>query len=458
MTALFIEPISFQDSTEKLFERIRHLPRPVLLDSSFDSNGTQRFDIMSAAPATTLTTKENRTLVCTTSGSQELFENPFHILAQQLQQLGEADAGDVELPFHGGALGYLSYDLGRQLEKLPQLADDDIAIPTVDLGIYLWAIIRDHQLNKNYFIAHPNCDSQTRETMLALASAANKPEQVNQQPDFALTSAFISNMSRDEYKEKYHRIIDYIKAGDCYQVNLAQRFKASYQGDEWQAYQRLSQRTDAPFSAFMKTDDYALVSLSPERFIQVTNGLVETKPIKGTRPRDANPEKDRQYAQLLKNSIKDRAENLMIVDLLRNDLSKACELGSVNVPKLFDIEGYSNVHHLVSTVQGKLAADKHALDLLEGSFPGGSITGAPKLRAMEIIEELEPHRRSAYCGSIAYIDCNGNMDSSILIRTLVCHDQHIYCWGGGGIVADSDADKEYLETLVKVSHLMEGLA
>jgi len=456
MTALFIESILVQDNTEKLFERIRHLPRPVLLDSSYENNGTQRFDIMSAAPVVTLTTTDGCTILSTATHQEELFDNPFAILKQQLHQLGKVDAGDVDLPFHGGALGYLSYDLGRQLETLPELAEDDIGIPTVDLGIYLWAIIRDHQLNKTYFIAHPHCDADTRATILTLLNSDLK--HLGSDENFELTSEFKSNMTPAEYKKKYHRIIDYIKAGDCYQVNLAQRFKATYKGDEWYAYQRLSQLTDAPFSAFMKTEDYALVSLSPERFIQVQDGLVETKPIKGTRPRHVDPEKDRQYAQLLKNSIKDRAENLMIVDLLRNDLSKACELGSVNVPKLFDIEGYSNVHHLVSTVQGKLATDKHTLDLLEGSFPGGSITGAPKLRAMEIIEELEPHRRNAYCGSIIYIDCNGNMDSSILIRTLVCQNETIYCWGGGGIVADSDADKEYSETLVKVSHLMAGLA
>jgi len=456
MTALFIESIPFQTSTEKLFESIRHLPRPVLLDSSFESNGTQRFDIMSAAPVVTLTSTQGKTQLQTAETSQELTASPFAILKQQLQQLGQVDAGDIELPFHGGALGYFSYDFGRELEQLPELAENDIGIPYIDLGIYLWAIIRDHVSKKSYFIAHPTCGTQVRDNMLALILNENAAENAND--NFQLTSAFASNMTPQEYKDKYHRIIDYIKAGDCYQVNLAQRFKATYQGDEWFAYQRLSQRTDAPFSAYMKTDNYALVSLSPERFIQVNGDKVETKPIKGTRPRDADPEKDLQYARLLKNSTKDRAENLMIVDLLRNDLSKACELGSVSVPKLFDIEGYSNVHHLVSTVQGKLAADKDSLDLLEGCFPGGSITGAPKLRAMEIIEELEPNRRTAYCGSIAYIDCNGNIDSSILIRTLVCNDGNIYCWGGGGIVADSDADKEYSETLVKVSHLMEGLA
>lgn len=455
MTELFIKPLSYQISTEQLFERIRHLPRPVLLDSSFDNNGTQRFDLMSADPIATLTTDESGSLLHTSAGSQHSDSNPFTLLKLQLEELGEVESKGIKLPFHGGALGYFSYDLGRVIEQLPDTAESDVPIPLMDLGIYLWAIIRDHELKTAYFIAHPTCDTAKRETVLALLTETDSN---TRKADFKLTSPFNSNMTVEEYKDKYHRIIDYIKAGDCYQVNLAQRFKATYEGDEWFAYERLSQRTDAPFSAFMQTNDYALVSLSPERFIEVTDGKVETKPIKGTRPRDADPEKDRQYAQLLKNSTKDRAENLMIVDLLRNDLSKACELGSVSVPKLFDIEGYSNVHHMVSTVQGRLAADKHAVDLLEGSFPGGSITGAPKLRSMEIIEELEPHRRTAYCGSIAYIDCNGNMDSSILIRTLVCHDGNIYCWGGGGIVADSDADKEYSETLVKVSHLMEGLA
>lgn len=455
MTQLFIQPIAYQDSTKQLFERIRHLPRPVLLDSSFDNNGTQRFDIMSADPIATLVTNQSGTVLNCTSGESQRFDEPFQPLKQQLAALGQVTSGDIELPFHGGALGYFSYDLGRVIEELPVTAEDDIGIPLMDVGIYLWALIRDHQLKTAYFIAHPACSSEQRNAILSLCTAAPA---TTAPADFRLTSRFNSNMSVAEYKHKYHQIIDYIKAGDCYQVNLAQRFKASYQGDEWFAYQRLSERTDAPFSAFMQTDDYALVSLSPERFIEVNNGRVETKPIKGTRPRDKDPEKDHQYAQLLKNSTKDRAENLMIVDLLRNDLSKACELGSVSVPKLFDIEGYSNVHHLVSTVQGTLAADKDAVDLLEGSFPGGSITGAPKLRAMEIIEELEPHRRTAYCGSMAYLDCNGNMDSSILIRTLVCHAGNIYCWGGGGIVADSDADKEYSETLVKVSHLMDGLA
>lgn len=455
MTELFIEPLPYQISTEQLFERIRHLPRPVLLDSSFDNNGTQRFDVMSAAPVATLTTDDSGSLLHTSAGNQHNDNNPFTLLKLQLEQLGKVETNGIELPFHGGALGYFSYDLGRVIEQLPDTAESDVPIPLMDLGIYLWAIIRDHKLKTAYFIAHPNCDTAKRETLLALL---NEADSNTKKANFKLTSSFNSNMTVEEYKNKYHRIIDYIKAGDCYQVNLAQRFKAAYEGDEWFAYERLSKRTDAPFSAFMQTDDYALVSLSPERFIKVTDNKVETKPIKGTRPRDANPEKDRQYAQLLKNSTKDRAENLMIVDLLRNDLSKACQLGSVSVPKLFDIEGYSNVHHMVSTVQGTLAADKHVIDLLEGSFPGGSITGAPKLRSMEIIEELEPHRRTAYCGSIAYIDCNGNMDSSILIRTLVCHDGKIYCWGGGGIVADSDADKEYSETLVKVSHLMEGLA
>ena len=242
----------------------------------------------------TLTTHQNKTQLCSQDSNQEFTGNPFAILKQQLAQLGTADAGETELPFHGGALGYFSYDLGRQIEELPQTAENDVPMPFMDLGIYLWALVRDHQFKKAYFIAHPRCSETQREAMLKLATQQTKNKPV---ADFQLTSDFTSNMTPLEYRSKYQRIMDYIKAGDCYQVNLAQRFKASYQGDEWFAYQRLSQRTDAPFSAFMKTENYALVSLSPERFVQVINGAVETKPIKGTRPRDEDPQKDLQYAR-----------------------------------------------------------------------------------------------------------------------------------------------------------------
>ncbi|MGH6635613.1 MAG: aminodeoxychorismate synthase component I, partial [Gammaproteobacteria bacterium] len=247
----------------------------------------------------------------------------------------------------------------------------------------------------------------------------------------------------------------YIREGDCYQVNLAQRFSARARGDAWLAYRQLRSLNPAPFSAFLSTPSGAVLSSSPERFLHVNKGLVETKPIKGTRPRAVDQGRDRALMEELRHSPKDRAENLMIVDLLRNDLGKTCAIGSIKVPKLFAVESYATVHHLVSTITGRLGLGKHALDLVAGCFPGGSITGAPKLRAMEIIEELEPHRRSAYCGSIGYIGFDGRMDTNIAIRTLVYCEGLIHAWAGGGIVADSDEEAEYQETLDKAAALLK---
>jgi para-aminobenzoate synthetase component 1 len=277
---------------------------------------------------------------------------------------------------------------------------------------------------------------------------------------FSLTSPWHSNMNKAAYKEKFLAVQQYLLSGDCYQINLAQRFKASYQGNEFIAYKTLRQENKAPFSAFIRLDNSAILSLSPERFLQSSRGRVQSKPIKGTIPRSQNIAVDLNNANILKASTKDRAENLMIVDLLRNDISKVCIPGTVKVPKLFDIESFPAVHHLVSTVVGDLNPEKTASDLLRGAFPGGSITGAPKIRAMEIIESLEPHRRSIYCGSIGYISCCGTMDSSITIRTLICQspDKNIYCWAGGGLVADSNVDSEYQETFDKVQRILPVLS
>ena len=275
-------------------------------------------------------------------------------------------------------------------------------------------------------------------------------------------------MDKASYIEKFEQVQQYLLSGDCYQINLAQRFSAQYQGDEFQAYCALRTANKAPFSAFMQLDNAAILSVSPERFLQCKKGKVQSKPIKGTMPRNENKSLDAKNAQILANSIKDRAENLMIVDLLRNDISKVCKPNSVVVPKLFDIESFPAVHHLVSTVEGELEVQYNASDLLRGAFPGGSITGAPKIRAMEIIEQLEPHRRSVYCGSIGYISSCGTMDTSITIRTLICEknttrestnplSNNIYCWAGGGLVADSIAKSEYQETFDKVNRILPVL-
>jgi para-aminobenzoate synthetase component 1 len=276
--------------------------------------------------------------------------------------------------------------------------------------------------------------------------------------DFHVLQAPQSNMSRNAYANAFSRIKHYLKEGDCYQINLTQRFASPCQGDPWTAYQALRQINAAPFSAYLNLPDAQVLSSSPERFLKVTDSQVETKPIKGTRPRKAGSAQDALQMRALASSEKDRAENVMIVDLLRNDIGRCCRKGSVSVPALFAIETYATVHHLVSTVTGELAAGKHALDLLRSCFPGGSITGAPKIRAMEIIEELEPHRRGIYCGSIGYIGFDGNMDTNIAIRTLVHNQGHIRFWVGGGIVNDSVESEEYQECFDKAAALLQLLA
>jgi para-aminobenzoate synthetase component 1 len=274
---------------------------------------------------------------------------------------------------------------------------------------------------------------------------------------FTLTDGFRSNMTKDRYRQAFDQVQAYIHAGDCYQINLAQRFSAACHGHQWAAYKALRAVTAAPFSAYWSGNGHSILSLSPERFVEVRGSRVTTSPIKGTSRRGKDNREDQQLAAQLIASSKDRAENLMIVDLLRYDLGKSCELGSIEVSELFSLHSFKTVHHLVSTIHGELRQDQTALDLLASCFPGGSITGAPKVRAMEIIEELEPHRRSAYCGAIGYISADGQMDSNITIRTLVAEADKIHCWAGGGIVADSRCDSEYQECWAKVEKLLNTL-
>jgi para-aminobenzoate synthetase component 1 len=264
-------------------------------------------------------------------------------------------------------------------------------------------------------------------------------------------------MTHGDYLAAIARIKRYILDGDCYQVNFAQRFSVPAEGDPWEAYQGLRRINAAPFGAYLNTPDCQVLCSSPERFLRVRGGDVETRPIKGTRPRGQDPIEDLMLADALLGSAKDRAENLMIVDLLRNDLGKVCAVGSVRVPRLFEVQSFARVHHLVSTVRGRLATGRTAADLLRACFPGGSITGAPKLRAMEIIEELEPHRRGIYCGSIGYLGWDGAMDTNIAIRTMVQSEGVTRLWAGGGIVADSKPEAEYRETYYKAAALLDLL-
>jgi para-aminobenzoate synthetase component 1 len=349
-------------------------------------------------------------------GAEQTEGDPFEVLRELLAERGHARGG--------AAVGYLGYGLKRHLERLPDTVTDDLQVPECLVAFY---------------------DRVSEFEPRALAPPAPTP-----QP----TSSFgqlRSSFSRDAYEAAVERALAYIRAGDIYQVNLSQRFQAPIDGDPFDAYLRLRADSPAPFAAYLRYTDFAVLSSSPERFLryQPHDRLIETRPIKGTRPRGADPDSDRALARELLTSEKDRAENLMIVDLERNDLGRVAQIGSVAVTGMWELEKYATVHHLTSTVQARLHADRDAIDLLRATFPGGSITGAPKIRAMEIIDELEPIARGVYTGAIGHIDPDCSMELDIAIRTMVVKDRIASFHVGGGIVADSDPALEYEETLHK---------
>ncbi|GJL83348.1 MAG: aminodeoxychorismate synthase component I [marine bacterium B5-7] len=380
--------------------------------------------------------------------------NPFHIIkaaANTLKPLIETEA--QLLPFSGGIIAYFSYDSGNSILNISQQLPNDCQLPTMVASEYPWAIVQDHQKQKCFFIAHTDCDQQRIDIVFSKLQ-----ETSNSYDSPFVINNLESNTRQTDYYQKIAQIHDYIRAGDCYQVNLSQCFSSTYQGDPYIAYKQLRSTMASPFSAFLDIgDQQSILSLSPERFIQAQQNTVLMQPIKGTIARDHNATRDNENAQTLKSCSKNRAENLMIVDLLRNDLGRNCKPGSIKVPALFELESFPNVHHLVSSITGEIANGKTPLDVFESCFPGGSITGAPKIRAMEIIGELENCQRSIYCGSIVYINNNGNLDSNIAIRTIACDGKKLYCWGGGGIVADSQASDEYDESLMKIDTILQVL-
>lgn len=445
--------IPYQPDSAALFARIAEKPWAVFLDSGRPGITTGRYDILAAEPYLTLTTRDKITEIRHQDDVRLSPDDPFALLQEALAEPAEAMP---DLPFCGGAIGWFSYDLGRRIERLPQPARDREQLPEMVIGLYDWAVVVDHEQRCSWLVGQGR-DQRTRRLWWSLIQLFCLPSKACKRTSFQITGPTRSNLDRASYQAAFGRIKEYIQAGDCYQVNFAQRFSALAEGDGWSAYQDLRGLNAAPFSAYLRTPYAEILSSSPERFIKLTGNQVETKPIKGTRPRGDTPEGDSAMARELAASPKDQAENLMIVDLLRNDLGRVCRSGTVKVPKLFAVESYATVHHLVSTVTGELGDDQDAAGLLRACFPGGSITGAPKIRAMEIITELEPDSRGLYCGSIGYISFDGQMDSNIAIRTLVYNQGEIRCWAGGGIVHDSEVNAEYQETFDKASALLQLL-
>ena len=442
--------IPYRRDSAEIFNLVTDEPWSVFLDSGYHSIDRGRYDFISSRPYKTLLTRGTKTHIHEGGAERVSEQDPFELLKSSL---GKKSFNLTDLPFCGGAMGFFGYDLGRRIEDFKEEARNDLEMPDMAVGLYNWVVVVDHHRRRSWLVAQDRaeCSNQEWLELTELFQAEGTPRLKK----YSVRSTVESNMSAESYGEAFHRIKDYIQEGDCYQVNLTQRFDVQVHGDPWDIYQALRERNPAPFAAYMNVPGYAVLSSSPERFISVNQGNVETKPIKGTIRRAAYANEDKALAEQLLESEKDRAENLMIVDLMRNDIGKNCETGTVSVPKLFALESYATVHHLVSTVTGRLRADRHALDLLRGCFPGGSITGAPKLRAMEIIEELEPTRRNIYCGSVGYIGFDGNVDTNIAIRTMVQHDNRVYFWAGGGIVADSEVEAEYQECFEKAAAMLK---
>ncbi len=464
--------------------RFADLPFLVFLDSTADPDQLGRHSFVTADPFTAVRAKGLLTQELVDGAWVRVDGDPLARVRTLLAPHRTAGVPDVP-PFQGGAAGYIGYDWGATLERVPRARYDDLSVPDVLLGVYDWVIAWDHATGQAWVIStgmpeHGAAASQRAAHRLAgvkrrLADrrtggpADRRPHEYRRTagppdrpsapsypvPDFP---GIRSTFTRDGYLDAVARVIEYIRAGDIFQANLSQRLEAPLLDTPLALYGRLRRRNPAPFGGLLASDDLVVASSSPERFLRVQpDGRVETRPIKGTRPRGVGPEHDAALALALAQSEKDRAENVMIVDLLRNDLSRVCRPGSVRVPELFAVEHYATVHHLVSTVVGELAPDRDALDLLRAAFPGGSITGAPKVRAMQIIAELEATQRAVYCGSIGYLSTSGALDASIVIRTYLVRGGDVYFQVGGGIVADSDPEQEYRETLDKARGLIAAL-
>jgi para-aminobenzoate synthetase component I len=467
--------------------RLANLPYVVFLDSAKTDAPLGQHSFLTADPAVLVRSKGALTQQLTPASKawMRVDTDPLTAVRQLLAPFRSAPVPGLP-PFQGGAAGYLGYDWGAMLERVPRPKYDDLAIPDVLLGIYDWVIAWDHAANRAWLVSTgvpetgpPRTERAARRMAFVKERLAGRrlggravserrvriptayqPNRLTA-PSYPVTDAqhsgLRSNFTREGYLQSVARVIEYIFAGDIFQANLSQRLEAPLVGTPLELYRRLRSRNPAPFSAYLDFGELVVASSSPERFLRVEDGHVEARPIKGTRPRGVGPEHDAALALALAESDKDRAENVMIVDLLRNDLSRVCEPGSVRVPELFALEHYATVHHLVSTVVGDLVPTRDAADLLRGAFPGGSITGAPKVRAMQIIAELEPTRRGVYCGAIGYWSVTGGFDTSIVIRTYLVLGDVVYFQAGGGIVADSEPEQEYRETLDKARGLIAAL-
>ena len=459
-----IEEIAIPQTPPQAFGSFKERPLSFFLDSGMDPQKLGRYSFIGSDPFFVLRSRGNRLSLLQGNRHETVIGNPFDVLGQVLEKYA-IDPAPSPIPFVGGAVGYLSYDLCHFMERLPSTAIDDLELPECYLALYDSVLAFDNLEGRAYIAAtgFPEMDEakrviRARERIDELKEQLATAQVAGEVPSAIAEPVVVrSNFTHEEYVRAVAAAREYICAGDIFQVNLSQRFEAELPITPYELYTRLRLINPAPFAAYLNLDGVTIVSASPERFLRLRGGLVETRPIKGTRPRGRTAAEDEALALELLGSVKDRAENVMIVDLERNDLGRVCRYGTVRVSELCILETYATVFHLTSTVEGRLRPDKDRIDLLRATFPGGSISGAPKVRAMEIIDELEPTKRSVYTGSIGYSSFDGDMDLSIVIRTFIIKEGRAYFQVGGGIVYDSDPEAEYVETLDKARALVEAL-
>jgi len=463
-----IHSVNTGHTPESLARAIANEPGLILLRSGCFQSAPARYSFVAARPCVTFRSRGAHAVLRRSGEALELFGDPWRILERFLCRYEMPHDRDVPFPL-GGCFGFWGYDLRTFLEpKLPRSARNDLGLPDCQAGFYPSLAVFDHTADACYVVATGlDADgSRAQERAKAqlefwLTALEGKPPEIESRSRPSVPAGdspmVSSSLTHDQFLAAVARAKRYIRNGDIYQVNLAHRLESAWTRSTAQLFDQLSNISPAPFAALVQADDFSLVSASPEQFLRFSGRHIQTRPIKGTRPRAADPTRDAQLSYELQTSSKELAELVMITDLLRNDLGKVCEYGSVQTPELARLERYAQVQHLVSTVEGRLRPDISHLSALASCFPGGSITGAPKFRAMEIIDELEPVSRGSYTGALGYLGFNHESQFSILIRTAVCHGGRVYFHTGAGIVADSDPEAEYLETLAKAQGFLECL-
>ena len=464
-----IQEIDITLSPPEVFEIYKNRRHSFFLDGGMDPHRLGRYSFIGSSPFLVMKSRGDDITLSGSYKRKKIKGNPFDILAILLDMY-KMESRDLPVPFGGGVVGYLGYDLCHFIEKLPKDAVDDLELPECYLGFYDAILAFDNMLSRVYILStgFPETEERCRkeraekrieairDDLIRASKNRIKQEERRKIPAEARIK-LKGGFSRRQYIDAVEKARQYIIEGDIFEVNLSQRFEAELDIKPYKLYKKLRQINPAPFAGYLNFSGVSVISASPERFMRLCGDNVETRPIKGTRPRGEGAQQDEALAEELMKSPKDRAENIMIVDLERNDLGRVCRYGSVKVTELAILEVYATVFHLTSTVTGRLKEDKGVVDLIKATFPGGSITGAPKVRAMEIIDELEPTRRSIYTGSIGYIGFNGDMDLNIAIRTFIVKGKKAYFQVGGAVVYDSDPEAEYQETLHKVRAMIESL-